>query len=241
MTTTDKNLHKKSSSHSDSKELENPFDAIPTGIEFTPDDLENGRKLFTQQCTFMLGVANMNQVPVLDFPEVAFAGRSNVGKSSLINTLTGHKALARTSNTPGRTRELNYFNLGNHVAIVDMPGYGYARASKDDIKRWNANIKKYLLGRRNLRRVFILVDSRHGLKPSDLEMMDMLDEAGVPYQIILTKCDKLTQKMRADLEGKIQSAIKKRAAASPFIFSTSSAKNIGLEHVRAFIYNTIQG
>ena len=210
-------------------------------ISFTDAELENGRKLFTQQCTFMLGVANMNQVPHLDFPEIAFAGRSNVGKSSLINKLTGHKSLARTSNTPGRTRELNYFNLGDKCAIVDMPGYGYARASKDDIKRWNANIKKYLLGRRNLRRVFILVDSRHGLKSSDLEMMDMLDEAGVPYQIVLTKCDKLTAPMREKLESEITTVTKTRAAASPFIFSTSSFKTIGLENVRAFIYNTIQG
>lgn len=217
------------------------FDAIPATLQFSPQDMEQGRKLFTQKCTFMLGVANMSQVPVLDFPEVAFAGRSNVGKSSLINTLTGYKALARTSNTPGRTRELNYFNLGEQVAIVDMPGYGYARASKDAIKRWNANIKKYLLGRRNLRRVFILIDSRHGLKPSDLEMMDMLDDAGVPYQIILTKCDKLTPKLRLPLEAQIQSAIKTRAAANPLIFSTSSAKNIGLEHVRASVYTIIQG
>lgn len=193
---------------------------------------DKAQKLFRGQCDFMLGVAGLDQLPADDQPEIAFAGRSNVGKSSLINALTGRKALARTSNTPGRTQQLNFFNLMDQITLVDLPGYGYAKVSKSQSKAWTKLLKSYLKGRVPLRLALVMVDGRHGLKDSDKEMMDMLDEAAVPYRIILTKGDK----MKGDTVLKdVQSVLKKHPAAFPEPHITSSHKNDGLEELRHII------
>ena len=154
--------------------------------------LKAGVELFNKRCDFVLSVANLNQLPHDDRVEIAFAGRSNVGKSSLINALFGQKKLAKTSATPGRTQQLNYFNLNDKLYVVDLPGYGFAKAPKDIVKSWQKLINTYLVGRASLRRVFLLIDSRHGVKKIDEEIMDMLDKAAVTYQIVLTKIDKIS-------------------------------------------------
>lgn len=177
----------------------------------------------------------MAHLPAPDLPEVCFAGRSNVGKSSLINALTGQKNLARASNTPGRTRELNYFNADDRIRLVDLPGYGYARASKTDIANWTKLTRQFLRGRAGLRRVFLLIDSRHGLKPGDLEIMDMMDETAVIYQIVLTKVDKLKKGELEKITEKTLTAIAKRPAAFPGLVTTSSVKKDGLDVLRAEI------
>ena len=201
--------------------------------EFTPAEIEAGRKLFAGPCDFMLGVVCLDGLPDEDGPEVAFAGRSNVGKSTLLNALTGRKNLARASNTPGRTQEINYFDLGGAMRLVDLPGYGYARASRKDVERWTALTRDFLRGRAALRRVCVLVDSRHGLKPPDLEVMSMLDEAAVNYQIVLTKVDKIKPTALTFVQTKIAEAITKRAAAHPVTRATSSEKGDGIAELRA--------
>lgn len=197
--------------------------------------LDAGRRLFARPVEFMLSVVSFAQLPAPDLPEVCFAGRSNVGKSSLINALTGQKNLARASNTPGRTRELNYFNADDRIRLVDLPGYGYARASKSDIARWTKLTRQFLRGRAGLRRVFLLIDSRHGLKPGDVDIMDMLDETAVIYQIVLTKVDKLKKGELDKVTEKTLKAISKRPAAFPGLISTSSVKKDGLDMLRAEI------
>ncbi|HBR67747.1 MAG TPA: YihA family ribosome biogenesis GTP-binding protein [Rhodospirillaceae bacterium] len=198
-------------------------------------DLETARKLFAGPCDFVLGVAELEQLPESGRPEVAFAGRSNAGKSSLINALTGRNTLAKTSATPGRTQQLNYFDLGGVLYMVDMPGYGYAKVSKSQRYDWNKLIKKYLCGRPDLQCVFILVDARHGLKESDDELMKMLGEAAVPFRIVLTKSDKAKgpelEKMKAEIEEKIG----KLPAAIPEISATSAHEGTGIEELRAVI------
>ncbi len=194
---------------------------------------ESARHLFAQECTFVRGVARLPDLPDSTLPEVAFAGRSNVGKSSLLNALTGRKTLARTSNTPGRTRELNFFNLAGRLMLVDLPGYGYARASKSDIARWNATLRAYLRGRPNLQRLCLLIDARHGLKDGDAEMMEMLDASAVVYRVVLTKMDKVKL---ADQEATIEAvadALKNHPAALPEPLTTSARKNSGLSELRA--------
>ncbi len=205
----------------------------------TPDDiidpeaLESARKMFAGPCDFMLGVVNMEGLPHGDSAEIAFAGRSNVGKSSLLNALTGRKGLARASNTPGRTRELNFFNLGGHLKLVDLPGYGYAKASRSASEAWTKLTRDYLRGRAELRRICLLIDSRHGLKPSDLEIADMLDTSAVNYQIVLTKTDKIKPTALIKVEQGIAKAIARRPAAHPVIRSTSSETGLGLPELRA--------
>lgn len=208
--------------------------------EFEPEELERGRVLFAGEVTFVLGVAGLEQLPQAFPVEVAFAGRSNVGKSSLLNALTGRRDIARTSNTPGRTRELNYFRVGSDIAIVDMPGYGYAKAEKSLVRKWQALVRGYLRGRPNLRRVFVLIDARHGIKTTDLDTLDMLDETAVSYQIVLTKADKLKPGECERVVGKTLQDIAKRPAAHPVIHLTSSAKGHGMAELRTEIGNLLE-
>jgi GTP-binding protein len=198
-----------------------------------PDLIERGRILFAGPVTFERGVTRMEDLPPAEMPEAAFAGRSNVGKSSLVNALTGRKNLARASNEPGRTRELNYFRVGDMLRLVDLPGYGFATAPKTEIARWTALTGDYLRGRTALKRVFLLIDSRHGLKANDAQIMDTLDKAAAAYQIVLTKSDK---PKAAELENVLQETAKsiaRRPAAHPVIIATSSQTGLGLDQLRA--------
>ena len=195
--------------------------------------LARGRELFNKKCDFVLSVANLNQLPDGDRVEVAFAGRSNVGKSSLINALFGQKKLAKTSSTPGRTQQLNYFNLDDKLYLVDLPGYGFAKAPKDIVKNWQKLINSYLVGRATLRRVFLLIDSRHGIKKIDEEIMEMLDKAAVTYQIVLTKIDKISTKELEKVLTATDRIVREHTAAHVTIFKTSSEKNLYLDELKA--------
>ncbi|MBX2805152.1 MAG: ribosome biogenesis GTP-binding protein YihA/YsxC [Hyphomicrobiales bacterium] len=188
--------------------------------------------LFRQACVFVKGVVNAAGLPDAPMAEVAFAGRSNVGKSSLLNALIGQKALARISNTPGRTRELNYFRLADMLHIVDMPGYGYARASKSMVAGWQRLVYDYLGGRTQLRRIFLLIDSRHGIKANDREAMKLMDRSAVSYQIVLTKLDKLKAFEIDKIYAETLAEIGKHAAAYPEIIATSAEKGTGIEELR---------
>ena len=203
--------------------------------EYSKAQIEAGRLLFARDVSFMLSAVSLETLPPARLPEICFAGRSNVGKSSLINALTNRKGLARASNTPGRTRELNYFNVDERLFVVDLPGYGYAKASKADIVRWTKLTRAFLFGRASLRRVFLLIDSRHGIKSNDLELMAMLDETAVTYQIVLTKVDKLKKGEQEKVFAKTEAIIAKRPAAFPALIATSSEKKNGLDILRAEI------
>ena len=202
---------------------------------FSKEQLEEANKLFKAPCTFVLGVAGIEQLPLSPLNEVAFAGRSNVGKSSIINALTSQKSLAKTSNTPGRTQQLNYFNLNEQLHIVDLPGYGFAQAPEKMVRQWQKLIFAYLQGRVNLKRVFMLIDSRHGIKKVDEEIMELLDKAAVTYQIVLTKTDKISSAALQKVLAETQEKISKHAAAYVKVLATSSEKNTGLDALRAEI------
>jgi GTP-binding protein len=202
---------------------------------FEEEQILAGRRLFGLPAKFRLGVANLEQLPDVKGVEIAFAGRSNAGKSSLINALTGVRELARASNTPGRTRELNFFDIGDRLTLVDMPGYGYAKAAKKDVKQWQAVLRGYLRGRPGLTRAFVLIDARHGILKSDEEMMDLLDEAAVTYQLVLTKIDKVKPQELADVETKTEAFARTRAACFPVVHATSSHSYTGLPELRAEI------
>ncbi|MGD2134184.1 MAG: ribosome biogenesis GTP-binding protein YihA/YsxC [Maricaulaceae bacterium] len=210
----------------------NPADPNPADDDL---DLEAGRLLFARPVTFLKGVVKFDALPEADRAEVAFAGRSNVGKSSLINALANQKGLARASNAPGRTREINFFETAAPLYVVDLPGYGFARAPKTEIARWTALMRDYLRGRANLRRVFLLIDSRHGLKASDEEVMSALDAAAVSYQIVLTKADKLKSGALEAVLGATKAAVAKRPAAHPTVRATSAETGRGIAELRAEI------
>lgn len=203
----------------------------------TPDHdaLEKGRLLFAGNTDFLKGVVAMSGLPDADRMEVCFAGRSNVGKSSLINALTGRKALARTSNTPGRTQEINFFTMGEDHYLVDVPGYGYANAPLPVVEKWQRLLKAYLSGRPSLRRVFLLIDARHGPKKVDVEIMEMLSKSAVTFQVVMTKCDKLKSDDLATVTERTITEIRKYPAAYPELVQTSSAKGEGLETLRAIV------
>ena len=187
--------------------------------------------MFAQECGFVWGAARSDQLP--DDDADCFCRALNVGKSSLVNALTGRKTLARTSNTPGRTQQLNFFNLGNRLMIVDLPGYGYARVSKTTADAWNRTLRQFLKGRAVLQRVLLLIDSRHGLKNTDREMMDMLDQAAVSYQVVLTKIDKCKSQELESIMAKTEAELRKHIAAHPLIVCTSADKGTGISELRA--------
>ncbi|MGD0722517.1 MAG: ribosome biogenesis GTP-binding protein YihA/YsxC [Roseiarcus sp.] len=197
--------------------------------------IEAGRKLFAGPCDFFFAAAKSDGLPPVGAPEIAFAGRSNVGKSSLVNALTGRQSLARTSNTPGRTQELIFFDLGGRLTLVDMPGYGYAAVNKNKVASWGQLMRDYLRGRASLLRAFVLVDGRHGLKPSDLETMTLLDKSAVSYAIVLTKRDEV---MPADQPARVEAtleALRAHPAAYPGAFFTSSRTGEGIPELRGHI------
>jgi ribosome biogenesis GTP-binding protein YsxC/EngB len=202
---------------------------------FTPEELEAARVLFAHPVRFLMGAASISGLPEADLPEVAFAGRSNVGKSSLINAVTGRKELARASNEPGRTREVNFFVADEKLRLVDLPGYGWARASKSVARKFQNLGRDYLRGRPNLKRVYLLIDSRHGLKAPDAEALDALDQAAVSYQIVLTKADKLKKGEIEKVTAETLQKVSKRPAAFPRVLATSSEKGTGIPELRAEI------
>jgi len=211
--------------------------ALPFPLAEEPDaaTAEAARKLFAGGAEFLKGVVAMDGLPPADRPEVCFAGRSNVGKSTLINALTGRKALARASNTPGRTQEINYFTLGESRYLVDLPGYGYAEAPVAVVKKWQTLLKAYLSGRATLRRAFVLIDARHGAKQVDEEIMSLLDASAVPFQVVLTKSDKVKDKDRAAALERTRTALARHPAAYPELILTSSEKGDGIATLRATI------
>jgi GTP-binding protein len=197
--------------------------------------LEEGRLLFARECRFLRGAATLDALPETSLPEVAFAGRSNAGKSSLLNALTGRKSLARVSVTPGRTREINFFELGGRLMLADLPGYGFARVSKADAARWNELIFAYLRGRANLRRVALLIDARRGPMKSDIDVMNILDQAAASYQLVLTKADKLKPSELAEVARRTLEESRRHGAAHPEIFTTSAVTFQGIPEFRAAV------
>jgi GTP-binding protein len=202
---------------------------------FDDEALEAARLIFAREVTFMMGAVQMEGLPPSDLPEVAFAGRSNVGKSSLINAVAGQLHLARASNSPGRTREVNFFVADEKLRLVDLPGYGFARAAKGDVRKFQNLGRDYLRGRPNLKRAYLLIDARHGLKDVDKEALDAFDIAAVSYQIVLTKSDKLKASEVEAVTAKTLAAIAKRPAAFPRVLATSSEKGTGIPELRAEI------
>ncbi len=207
-----------------------------TAADCACEDGETARKdaarLFAQPIRFVRGVASREQLPEAVLPEVAFAGRSNVGKSSLLNALVGRRALARTSKTPGRTRELNFFELGQRLTLVDLPGYGYAAAPRKKVAAWTELVRDYLRGRPNLMRVCLLVDARHGIRPSDVEIMDLLAAAAVPFRVVLTKFDLVRGSTREARIAETEEAVHRRKAAMPGVLATSSRLGYGIDQLR---------
>ena len=204
-------------------------------VEHEPSVLETGRKLFAGETDFLKGVVAMDGLPPDDRIEVCFAGRSNVGKSTLINAITGRKALARASNTPGRTQEINFFTLADSHYLVDLPGYGFAKAPIPTVERWQRLLKAYLSGRVTLRRAFVLIDARHGIKPVDDEILSLLDSAAVTFQVVLTKADKIKAKDRDPMLAQVRAKLNTHPAAYPEIVMTSSETGDGIDDLRAII------
>ncbi len=201
--------------------------------QYSAAQIEKGRLLFAGPCDFVAGAMIAEMLPAPSLPEIAFAGRSNVGKSSLVNALTGRKTLARVSNTPGRTQQLNFFSLGGKLMLVDLPGYGYSQAGKQVAADWTRLAVDFLKGRPNLRRVLLLVDGRHGLKDSDLDIMEIFDASAVVYQVVLTKADKVKPAEAAARLAETRAKVSRRVAAHPEVLFTSSEKALGIPELRA--------
>jgi GTP-binding protein len=214
---------------------------ISTSLDTNGDLIEAARKLFAGPIAFLKSAPELKFLPDPEVPEVAFAGRSNVGKSSLLNALTGRNGLARTSNTPGRTQELNFFDVGDplQLRLVDMPGYGFAKAPKDLMRRWKYLVNDFLRGRAVLKRVLVLVDSRHGLKDVDRELMEMLDKAAVSYRLVLTKADKVKATELVAVRQKTADEARKHPAAHPDVIATSSEKGMGIPELRAAVLEAV--
>jgi GTP-binding protein len=217
----------------------NPEGGAPEGR--TPEDIEAARKLFVGPCDFISGAASVESLPPIALPEVAFAGRSNVGKSSLVNALTGRRTLARVSAKPGHTRQINFFDLASRLFLVDLPGYGFAQVSKSMKETWQDLASAYLRGRPTLKRVCLLIDSRHGVKDSDHETMKNLDRAAVSYQLILTKTDQLRQAEIPRAIKSAEAAARKHGAAHPEALPTSSETGFGIPELRAEIFRVALG
>jgi GTP-binding protein len=200
---------------------------------------ERARKLFSGPISFMRSVPSLQFLPGQELPEIAFAGRSNVGKSSLLNALTNRNGLARTSNTPGRTQELNFFDVGGVFRLVDMPGYGFAKAPRDMARKWRYLVNDYLRGRQALKRTLLLIDSRHGVKDVDRELMKMLDEAAVSYHLVLTKADKIKASELVEVEQRTAEEARTHPAAHPHILVTSSEKAFGIDELRRAVLEAI--
>ena len=210
---------------------------VMTSDIFSFDDMEieAGRLLFAGPCDFIAAAQNLSALPPMSLPEIAFAGRSNVGKSSLVNALTGRTTLARTSQTPGRTRQLIFFSLADRLQLVDLPGYGYAKASKTDIKAWTKLTRKFLVGRQSLQRMLLLIDSRRGIGPADKEMMKLMDDSAVSWAVVLTKADKVNLKQLQKICDKTQQEISRHVAAFPHVWTTSSQTGVGIAELRAHL------
>ena len=211
-----------------------PTDLFPAR-EIETELLEAGRLLFARDCRFIAGAGDAASLPEESASEIAFLGRSNVGKSSLVNALTGRRTLARTSNTPGRTRQINFFALDNRVMLVDLPGYGYAKASKSAVTAWTRLVQHYLRGRSSLRRVYLLIDSRHGIKEPDRPIMALCDASGLSFQVVLTKVDKLGAAGRTAIAKAVSAELARHSAAHPEIHLTSAEKGLGVAALRATI------
>jgi GTP-binding protein len=214
---------------------------VPFPIAKEPDgfSLEAGRKLFTRETDFLKGVVAMSGLPPDDRLEICFAGRSNVGKSTLINSVTGRKALARTSNTPGRTQEINFFTISDSHYLVDLPGYGYANAPLLIVEKWQRLLKQYLSGRQSLRRAFVLIDCRHGVKAVDEKILTLLDSSAVTFQVILTKADKVKETEREKIISQVREGLSNHPAAFPELILTSSEKGWGIETLRSVIASLV--
>ena len=213
----------------------------PGDDRFDPDQIEAARKIFAGPIQFLKSAPSLEHLPSPDVPEIAFAGRSNVGKSSLLNALTGRTSLARTSVTPGRTQELNFFDIGTplKLRLVDMPGYGFAKAPKDMVRKWRYLVNDYLRGRQVLKRTLVLIDSRHGIKDVDRDVFEMLDKAATSYRIVLTKTDKIKASELEAVYAAVGAEVRKRPAAHPDVISTSSEKGMGIAELRAAVIESI--
>ena len=203
--------------------------------QFDAEQIEAGRKLFAGECQFVAGAGSIASLPGVTHPEIAVAGRSNVGKSSLVNALTGRNTLARTSSSPGHTRQLNFFDLANRLVLVDLPGYGFANASKAQADAWSKLAESYLRGRPSLARILVLIDARHGLKANDHEAMKALDGVAVVYVAVLTKADLVGPAVLERTRGEVAAALKKHPAAFPHVFTTSARKGAGIAELRALL------